>query len=217
VRVAQETGGPGAARAVGWLAVAASLAMALALTLLRARNDTPLSMPAAGLVGFFAVFAGPGLVATVGLRRGRPDLIVAAAVVLICLAPLSMGGATFPFLIPAVMLLYVARKLRPPGVPSWLGAAMALVTIGLLLAAPLALFSTTEIVCWENLGGGTIVTRVLPNMPNEVTSSAPFGSGCSGGEISVLGGWLAVLATTGAVVVAATSRRGAIREGVSPR
>jgi hypothetical protein len=192
---------------VGWLAVGVALALALGVTLFRAQNDSPLSMPAAGLLGFFAVFAGPGLVAAAGLRRGRPDVIVAAAVVLICLAPLSMGGATFPFLIPAVILLYVAGRLPAPGVQAWLKVATALVTICLLVAAPVALFSTTEVVCWENLGGGRIVTTVLPSMPNEVTSIAPFGSGCSGGEISVLGGSLAVLAVAGAVAVAMTSGR----------
>jgi hypothetical protein len=190
---------------VGWLAVGVTLALALGVTLLRAQNDSPLRMPAAGLLGFFAVFAGPGLVAAAGLRRGRPDVVAAAAIVLICLAPLSMGGATFPFLIPAVILLYVAGRQPAPEVQAWLKVATAVVTICLLVAAPVALFSTTEVVCWENLGGGRIVTTVLPNMPNEVTSIAPFGSGCSGGEISVLGGSLAVLAVAGAVAVAMTS------------
>lgn len=164
-------------------------------------------MSAAALLGFFAVFAGPGLVAAVGLRRGRPDVIVAAAVVLICLAPLSMGGATFPFLIPAVILLYVAGKMpaSAPGVPAWLKVATAIVTICLLVAAPIALFSTTQIVCWDDFGGGNVVSRVVQVMPNEQTSVAQFGSGCSGGEISVLGGSLAILAVAGAIAVAASS------------
>lgn len=218
MRVAQEPRDPGAARGIGWLAVGATLALALALTMFRARSGAPLSMAAAALLGFFAVFAGPGLVAAAGLRRGRPDIMVAAAVVLICLAPLSMGGATFPFLIPAVILLYVAGKLQGPALPAWLRAATALVTICLLVAAPVAIFRTTQIVCWDDFGGGNVVSRVVEVMPNEQTSVAPFGSGCSGGEISTLGGSLAVLAVAGAVAVAMTSgRRRAVRGSVSPR
>jgi hypothetical protein len=176
-------------------------------------------MPAAGLLGFFAVFAGPAFVAAVGLRRGRPDVVVAAAVVLICLSPLSMGGATFPLLMPAVILVYAAGKLPTPasGVPAWLKVATAMVTIAFLVAAPVALFTTTQVVCWDNYGGGNVDVRVLPEMPNEVSSTAPFGSGCSGGEISTLGGSLGVLAVLGAVVVAMTSGRPAKRVSVSPR
>jgi hypothetical protein len=216
VRVAQEPGDPGAAGGIGPLAVAAILVIAILLTLLRAASGAPLGTPALGLLGFFAVFAGPGFVAAVGLRRGRPDVILAAAAVLICLAPLSMGGATFPLLIPAVILLYLAGKLRAPSVPGWLRAATAVVTIGLLVAAPVALFSTTQVVCWDNYGGGNVDVRVLPEMPNEVSSIAPFGSGCSGGEISGLGGSLAVLAVAGAVAVAMTSGS-AVAWSFSPR
>jgi len=191
-----------APRAVAWLAVGLTLAIALGLALLRARSDTPPSMSDAGLLGFFAAFAGPGLVAAIGLVRHRPDLIVAAAIVLVCLAPLSMGGATLPLLIPAVILLYVARRMPASGLHAGLRAATALVTICLLVAAPVALLSTTEIVCWEDFGGGRVVVRVVPEMLNEQSSVAPFGSGCSSGSISPLGGSLAILAVTAAVIVA---------------
>ena len=190
---------------LGWLAVGVTLAVALGLTLLRSRSDTPPSMPAMGMLGFAAAFAGPGLVAAAGLWRRRPDLVVAAAIVLVCLAPLSMGGATLPLLIPAVVLLYVALRIPGPGLHAGLRVATTLVTFGLLAAAPIALFTTTEIVCWEDYGGGRIVSRVVPEMLNEQSSVAPFGSGCSSGSISTLGGSLAVLAVAGAVAVAASS------------
>lgn len=130
---------------------------------------------------------------------------MAAAIVLVCLAPLSMGGATLPLLIPAGILLYVALRMPAPGLHAGLRFAAAFVTICLLAAAPIALFTTTEIVCWEDFGGGRIVSRVVPEMPNEQSSVAPFGSGCSSGSISALGGSLAVLAVAGAVAVAASS------------
>jgi len=167
-------------------------------------------MPPAGVLGFFAVFAGPGLVAAVGLQRSRPDVIVAAAVVLICLAPLSMGGATFPLLIPAVILIYVAGRLAAPRLPAWLRGATALATIILLAAAPVALFSNTEVVCWDDYGGGRIDVRVVPAMPNEQTSVAPFGSGCSSGSISAVGGGLSMLAVAGAITVAMSSGKSRI-------
>lgn len=194
---------PAAARTVGWLAVGATVAIALGLTLLRARSDVPPGMPAAGLLGFFAAFAGAGLVAGVGVARRRPGLLVAAAIVLICLSPLSMGGATLPLLIPAVILLYVAGRLGPSGRQTFASRVATVLAFCLLVAAPIALFSTTEIVCWEDFGGGRIVSRVVPEMMNEQSSDAPFGSGCSSGSISALGGSLAILAATGAVIVAA--------------
>jgi hypothetical protein len=199
---------PAAPRVLGWISVGASLAIALALTWLRARGDEPPGMLAAGLLGFFAVFAGPGLVAAVGLVRRRPELLVAAAIVLVCLAPLSMGGATLPLLAPAVILLYVARRMPTRGQHAFkLRVATAVVTISLLATAPLALFTTTEIVCWDDYGGGSVVVWIVPEMPNEQSSVAPFGSGCSSGSISALGGSLAVLAVIGAVIVAVGSGR----------
>lgn len=195
--------GPAASRTVGWLAVAANLAIALGLTLLRSRSDTPPSMPAVGLLGFFAAFAGPGLVAAVGLVRRRSQVLVAAAIVLICLAPLSMGGATLPLLIPAVILLYVGGRLGSSGRQTFASRVATVLAFSLLVAAPIALFSTTEIVCWDDYGGGNVVTRIVEEMSNEQSSTAPYGSGCSSGSISVLGGSLAIVAVTGAVIVAA--------------
>jgi hypothetical protein len=195
---------PAGPRLLGWVAVGATLAIALALTWLRARSDVPPGMLAGGLLGFLAAFAGPGLVATLGLARRSPDLIVAAAIALVCLAPLSMGGATLPELVPAVILFYVALRMPATRLHPARRAATALATIGLLATAPIALFATTETICWDDYGGGRIVSRVVPEMPNEQSSVAPFESGCSSGSISTLGGSLAVLAVTGAVAVAAS-------------
>lgn len=202
---------PAAPRFLGWVAVGATLAIALALTWLRARGDDPPGMLAGGLVGFLAAFAGPGLVAAVGLARRRPDLLVAAAIVLICLAPLSMGGVTLPLLIPAIILLYVARRTPASGLNPARRVATALATIGLLATAPIALFATTETICWDDYGPGSVVVPVVPEMPNEQSSVAPFGSGCSSGAISAFGGSLAVLAVTAVVTVAAGSGRLLIR------
>jgi hypothetical protein len=188
--------------AVGWLAVAAALAIALGLTVLRARSDSPPGMGPVPLLGFFVAFAGPGLVAAVGVARRRPGLLGSAALVLILLSPLSMGGATLPFLIPAVVLVYVAPRLSPTQPQGFRSRLAAVVAFFLLAAAPIALFSTTEVVCWDDYGGGNVVTRVLPEMPNEASFTAPFGSGCSSGSISSLGGSLAMLAVAGALVVA---------------
>jgi hypothetical protein len=199
---------PGAPRFLSWAAVGATLAIALALTWLRARGDDPPGMLAGGLVGFLAAFSGPGLVAAIGVVRHQADLIVAAAIVLVCLAPLSMGGATLPLLIPAVILLYAARRMPASGLNAGLRVATAFVTICLLVAAPVALFTTTEVVCWEDYGGGRIDVRVVPEMPTEQNSVAPFGSGCSSGSISALGGSLAILAVAAAATIAAGSRRG---------
>ena len=201
---------PTAPRTLGWVAVGVTLAIAVGLTLLRARSDAPLSMPPVGLLGFFAAFAGSGLVAAVGLARSRPELLVASAVVLICLAPLSMAGVTLVFLAPAVILIYVAGRLAAPRLPAWLRGATALVTICLLAAAPVALFSNTEIVCWEDYGGGSIEVRVLPEMPTESSSVAPFGGGCSSGSITALGGGLSMLAVAGAITVAASAGKSRI-------
>ncbi len=193
-----------------------TLALALALTLLRARDIQP-GMSAVGLLGFFAAFAGPGLVAALGLARKRPELLLAAAVVLICLAPLSMGGATLPELIPAVILLYVARRLPASGAHPIGLFVVALLTIGLLVAAPIGLFTTTQVVCWEDYGGGNVVVQVLPEMPTESSSVAPFGGGCSSGTLSTVGGSLAVLAVAGGMIVGAAAGRTPGRRAISPQ
>lgn len=207
MRVAQEPTASVPPLVPGWIAAGVTLAIALALTLFRATNDVQPGVDAVGLLGFFAAFAGPGLVAAVGLTRGRRGPLVAAAAVLVCLSPLSMGGVTLPLLIPAILLIYTAGRLPVSGLHRARSLIFAVLTFGLLAAAPIALFTTTEVVCWDDYGGGNVVVQVLPEMPTGEQAIAPFGGGCSSGSISTRGGSLAILAVTGAVIVAAGSGR----------
>ena len=59
-----------------------------------------------------ALYATPGLIALLATRGGRPALLAAGGVALIPASFLSFAGVTLPFLIPALLMLTGATRLR---------------------------------------------------------------------------------------------------------
>ncbi len=59
-----------------------------------------------------ALFATPGLIALLATRGGRPALLAAGGVALIPGIFLSFTGVTLPFLIPALLMLIGAARMR---------------------------------------------------------------------------------------------------------
>jgi hypothetical protein len=198
---------PDAASVLGWVAVGGTISIAVALTALRAGADQPPGILPGGAVGFLASFGGPGIVSGIGLARHNRAVVVASGMALVCLAPLSFGGATLPLLIPATLLLYAAARMKPSSARNSGATWTAVLALALLIGAPVALFSTTETVCWDD-HGGWIEVRVVSEMPTEPTFIAAGGSGCSSGSISALGGLLSTLAVGAAAALAGPANRG---------
>lgn len=100
-----------------WIAIVAiglSFALAVAVRILRTVNAEPVERAAevAGNVAFAVAFGAPALLALLGLR-GRPSLLVAAGVLDLVLAFVSLisfiGLVPVP---PAVMFLIAAGQIR---------------------------------------------------------------------------------------------------------
>lgn len=127
-----------------------SFALAVAIGILRTVNAEPVErgVEVAGNIGFAIVFAAPGLLGLLGLR-GRPTLFVAAGVLDLVLAFLTLiSFMGLVFVPPAVMFFVAAGRMRGDGTS--LARSIATVLVALLggTGAFFALFVQGDPVCW---------------------------------------------------------------------
>lgn len=94
---------------------------------------------AAGATAFGTVIAAPGVLALLA-TRGRPALLVPAALLLIPLSFLSFALVTLPLLVPAFLLLRAHQRSAPTG-STLRTAAVTSAVLTLLVAAVVALFT----------------------------------------------------------------------------
>ncbi len=139
-------------RAPGAAVVGIILAVVLAVGvgLLRAINAEPAerAVEIAGAAAFTVVFAAPALLAYLGLRD-RPALLVAAGMLELGLALISLFSYIGLLLVPPAVLFFVAAgNMRGAGTGLWRSIAAVLVSITLGTVAFLALFARDDPVCW---------------------------------------------------------------------
>ena len=130
--------------------ISLSFALAVAVAILRAVNAEPVERAAevAGDVAVAVVFFTPALLALLGLR-GRPSLMVAAGVLDLGLAFVTLFSLVgLIFLVPGVMFLVAAGRMRGIGGSPTRSIAAALVAVILGIAAFVALFARDDPICW---------------------------------------------------------------------
>ena len=191
---------------LGWIGGALTLAAALGLTSIRASADgaSGLGLTLLAIVATLVAFAGPGLVAMVGAARDRPAVLAAAGIACFPLAVLAFSGVTLVMLAPACLLLYAGMRPlagspdRP--VPGGLVVAIA----GLLIVGGVAPFLAPDTVCWDRYAepGMGVIVRLSPDEPNGPSDVPVLGSGCDGGQTSLIGGSVAIVAVAVAVALA---------------
>ena len=179
-------------RPPGAAVVGIVLAVALAFGggFLRAINAEPADRAAeiAGAAAFSIVFAAPALLAFLGLRD-RPALLVAAGVLELGLAFISLFSIGLLFVVPAVLFFVAAGNMRGAGTRLWRSIAAVLVSITFGTVAFLALFARDDPVCWTTNATGETV-RVDPDefvQRSSISIEAPPGvsaAGCSSDSIS---------------------------------
>jgi hypothetical protein len=177
------------------IGIGLSLALAVTVGIVRTINAEPVERAAEvfGNAGFAVVFAAPGLLALIGLR-GRPSLLVAAGVLDLALAIVTlMSLIGLAFVLPGVMFFVAASQMRGSGGRPARSLAAMLVAVILGTAAFLALFAREDPVCWATNSVGESVRlnadRFIHGTPT--TIQAPPGataSGCSSDSISTLEG-----------------------------
>ncbi|MGH2629032.1 MAG: hypothetical protein ACRDHI_00515 [Actinomycetota bacterium] len=120
------------------------------MAILRAVNAEPVERAAEipGGVAFAVVFAAPALLALLGLR-GRPSLLVAAGVLDLGLAFVTlMSLIGLVFITPGVLFFVAAGEMRGRGGSPTRSIAAVLVAVILGTAAFLALFTRDDPICW---------------------------------------------------------------------
>jgi hypothetical protein len=132
------------------VAIAVSFALAAGVGILRTVNAEPVERTAevAGNVAFALVFAVPALLAILGLR-GRPSLLVAAGVLDLVLAVVTMITLIgLVFVAPGVMFLVTSGRIADGGARPVRSIAAVVLAIVLGTAAFFALFVHEDPVCW---------------------------------------------------------------------
>jgi hypothetical protein len=198
---------------LGWLAGGLTLAIAFGLTALGARSQAgpgPGMTPAA-VVGFFVLWAGPGVVGLIGTARRRRDVVLGAGIACLPMAMLAFSGVTFVLLVPGILFLYTGLREPDPGrAPAGTGRrGLVTATIAILLMAGIAGLFLRQTACWEQLADGTIRDR--PDLVDSVDGGGiavgagdVVASGCSSGDIAPAG---TVIAVAGVVAAAGLALR----------
>jgi hypothetical protein len=209
-----EAPGPAAPR-IAVVAIALSLILAAGVAILRTINAEPVERTAevAGNVAFAVVFAGPALLAALGLRR-RPSLLVAAGVVDLVFAFLTLISLIgLVFVVPGTLFFVAAGRVGDAGARPWRSIASVLLAVLLGTGAFFALFTHEDPVCWATNGAtgesvrldadrfvhGSTVSMDSRDLPPGTTES-----GCTSDTISNVEALLAtviVAAMLGAVWV----------------
>jgi hypothetical protein len=177
------------------IGIGLSFALAVTVGVVRAINAEPVERAAEvfGNAGFAVVFAAPGLLALLGLR-GRPSLLVAAGVLDLALAFVTlMSLIGLAFVVPGVMFFVAASQMRGSGGRPARSLAATLVAVILGTASFLALFAREDPVCWAT---NSVGESVRLNADRYVTGTSisiesPPGataSGCSSDSISTIEG-----------------------------
>jgi hypothetical protein len=102
---------------LGWLAGGLTLAIAFGLTAIRAHSesDPGPGMTPAAIIGFFVLWAGPGIVGLIGTARRRRDVILGAGIACLPMAMLAFSGVTLVLLVPGILFVYAGLRDPDPG------------------------------------------------------------------------------------------------------
>ncbi len=174
-----------------------------------------------------ALYATMGLLATIGALQRRPAIVVAAGV--LCLVGAILSVATIEFAVPGVLLILLGSRNQalPPrhGTEGVIAAAAVL----LVVSAAIALLVLTGERCWQAMGppadprysvipcgAQTLVAGDHTSASGSVAVGQTFASGSDSGVLTTGGGLVETLLLLGALTVTAVTGRSATSTGVLP-
>ena len=195
---------------LGWLGAGLVLVVSLGLTTLRASaGATGLGLTLLALLATLAAFAGPGLVGLVGAATGSRTVLIAAGIACVPLSALAFSGVTLVMLAPACLFLYAGLKPSATTVDRPTGRLRVAAVAALLVVGGFAPFLATDTVCWDRYADSSmgVIVRLSPDEPNGPSDVTVVGSGCDGGQTSLVGGSIAIAAVVLAVVLASRDPR----------
>jgi hypothetical protein len=205
--------------------VALQLALAVGLGVFVSQAGSRELGPSDHVVRGIAVgllFAVPGVIAAIGIRAGRPTLVIGAA--LVDVVGLMLSYTTLVFIAPAGLLIAHASTtakvpLRTPDAAR--ATLLVIALVGLVVGSAVALFALTEGRCWTAYSTATgIEYRLSPFVENgEMTVPIDaLASGCDTGVLTMQGEATAAamaLAAIGLAGLATRRREGSVASTTS--
>lgn len=198
----------------GLYGVALQLALALGLGVLVSGAGSRDLGPSDHVVRGIALgllFAVPGVIAALGIRAGRPSLLVAAVVM--DMAGVVLSYSTLVFVAPAG--LFVAHAAATAHSPARAADAVratviGVALVGLVVGSAIALLALTESRCWTAYSTPAGVEyRISPFVENaEMTVPLDaLASGCDTGVLTAQGEVAAAVLALGALTLAGLTTR----------
>ena len=156
----------------------------------------------------FGLFALPGIVGLIAIRRERAGLLIAAAAASSAGAFIAFSGVTLIFLVPAALMAIGAMGLANGRVGGWrevlFGLLRSLLVLALLLGAGWSALLITDRACWivrETPGGIVVEPTAFATGEIRIPTNATAG-GCAEGLLSARGVSLALLLGGAAIAIA---------------
>jgi hypothetical protein len=200
---------------VGIVIVGLSVAVGLFIQAQSQDPSPPEDIPRA--IAIPALYATMGLLAVVGALQRRPAIVVAAG--LLCIGGALLSIATIEFVVPGIILIALGARLEGRPGRRRREALIAGVAAVLVVSAGIALLSMTEGRCWEAAGSpAKPIYTVIPCGGETVIPSggSTYASGFDSADLTVRGGVSEAVLLLGALGLAALTGRGSGTRLVAP-
>jgi hypothetical protein len=200
-------------RIVGVLVLAMAMALGAFIASQPGDPSPPEDVPRA--LAIPALYATMGLLAIIGAWRRRPAIVVAAGV--LCLIGAIVSVATIPFVVPGVLLLVLGARIRAAAARHGPETVIAVAAVVLVVGAAASLLGLTEQRCWAATGSRASPTYTVIQCDDQGSIAAGsdiFATGLASGVLSSRGGLVAAALLLGALTLAVATGRSATGRGV---
>jgi hypothetical protein len=164
-----------------------------------------------------ALYATIGLLAIIGAIQRRKAIVIAAGV--LCLVGAILSVATLEFVFPGILLIGLGLRLRGQTGRGRREAVIAAVAVLLVIGAAIALLSLTEGRCWEAAGSPAAPTySVIPcgSQAGLTAGGSTFASGFDSGMLTIGGGLGEAVLLVGALGMTVLTGQGQRSERLTP-
>ena len=155
-----------------------------------------------------ALYATMGLLAIIGALQRRPAIIVAAGV--LCLVGATLSVATIEFAVPGILLILLGSRIQALPTRHGSEGVIAAAAVLLVVSAAIALLVMTGERCWQAMGLLADPTyTVIPCSGQTVLvgGGQTFASGSDSGVLTTGGGLVEALLLLGALTLTAVTGR----------
>lgn len=216
-RLMRTTGGPDRARRlvpmVGLLVLGLAVMLSVFIQYQARDPRPPEDVPRA--LAIPALYATMGLLAIIGAWQRRPAIVVAAGV--LCLIGAILSVATIEFAVPGVLLIVFGSRIQDLPTLHRSEAVIAATAALLVVSAAIALLVMTGERCWQATGSPadpTYTVNLCGGQTVLVAGGQAFASGSDSGVLTTGGGLVEAVLLLGALTLTAVTGRTPTSTGV---